>query len=77
MAIELPPSLDPRRHPLDEEVAPARAMTPEERLVVVASVCRAAMLVLRMHPKRERVLAMRDPVPESTRAALRRLRASR
>ena len=75
MATTLPPSLDRDLHTLEEEVAPARALTPEQRLAVVASVCRAAMHVLRMHPKRERVLALRDPVPASTRAALRRLRA--
>jgi hypothetical protein len=77
MNIVLPPSLDKDRHPTLEEVAYARSLTPEERLRVVASVCRSALAVLNVHPKRDRLLQMRDPVPASTREALRRLRAQR
>lgn len=75
MAFELPPSLDASRHTVAEEVAYARSLTPEQRLEVVARVCRAAAALLAMHPKRERVLALRDPVPESTRIAWKRLHA--
>lgn len=73
MAIVLPPSLDKERHPLEEEVAFARALSPEERLRIVAMVCRSALHALILHPKRDVVLRTRDPVPESTRRALRRL----
>ena len=72
--MKLPPSLDKDRHPL-EEVAHARSLAREGRLRLVASVCRSALRVLNMHPERDRVLATRDEVPESTRIALRRLRA--
>lgn len=76
MPIDLPPSLDASRHPLAEEVAFAKSLTPEQRLAVVAQVCRAAWTLLSMHPKRDRVLALRDPVPESTRIAWKRLHAA-
>lgn len=74
MAIFLPPSLDKDHHPLAEEVAYARSLAPAERLRVVALVCRATLQALNLHSKRDRVLAMRDPLPASTREALRRLR---
>jgi len=74
--LRLPPSLDRRRHPVDDEVSRVRGLTPEERLHVVASVCRSALRVLALNPKWEVVLAARDEVPESTRRALRRLRTS-
>ena len=77
MTLVLPPSLDKDRHPLEEEVAHARSLGTEDRLRLTARVCRAALRVLNMHPKRDRVLALRDAVPESTRLALRRLRAGR
>ncbi|MCB9695044.1 MAG: hypothetical protein H6736_24840, partial [Alphaproteobacteria bacterium] len=47
----------------------------EERLAVVARVCRAAWHVLELNPNRDRILRERDPLPESTRAALARLRS--
>ncbi len=76
MPIALPPSLDKERHPVGEEVAWARSLSPEQRLGVVALLCRDVMTLLAMNEKRERVLAWRDPVPESTRRALARLRAT-
>ena len=74
MAIRLPPSLDRDRHTVDREVERMRGLTPEERLVIVAQVCRAAHKVLSLNARWERVLTQRDPVPESTRRALERLR---
>lgn len=74
MAIVLPPSLDKRIHTVDAEVVHARSLTPEERLVLVARVCRATMHLLNLNEKRDRILRMRDPVPESTRVAWKRLR---
>lgn len=74
MAFTLPPSLQKERHSLEEEVAWARTLTPSERLAVVALLCRDAVVLLAMNPKAAEVLAMRDPVPESTRVAFARLR---
>lgn len=77
MPITLPPSLDRTRHTLAEEVAFARSLTVEQRVQVVALVCRAALQVLNLNPKREQVMASRDPLPASTQAALQRLRLPR
>ena len=46
-------------------------------LAVVAALCRDSIVLLNMNPRREAVLAMRDPVPESTVRALARLRTQR
>ena len=77
MPITLPPSLDRNVHSLAEEVAFARSLTPEQRLQVVALVCRAAIQLLNLNPKREQVMALRSSLPESTLAALERLRTPR
>ncbi len=74
MPIVLPPSLDKRIHTLREETEFARSLTPQQRLEVVAKVCASAIRILEMHPKRDKVLATRAPLPESTRLALKRLR---
>lgn len=74
MPITLPPSLDKDLHTLEEEVAFARSLSPQQRLQVLAQVCRASETLLRLNPKRERVLALRDPLPASTVEALARLR---
>lgn len=74
MSFTLPRSLDKRLHSVEHEVAFARSLTPEERLEVVASVCRSALGVLNMHSRRDHVLQHRDPMPESTLRALERLR---
>lgn len=72
--IRLPPSLRKELHPVQEEVAWARGLSPEERLAVTAALCQDAMILLAINPKRDRVLALRDAIPESTRLALARLR---
>jgi hypothetical protein len=72
----LPPALDKSRHSIDEEVAFARSLSPEQRLGVLAAVCRADLQLLLLNRHRERLLAHRDPVPSSTVAAFRRLRTS-
>ena len=61
-------------HPLEVEVAWARAQTPEQRLKIVAALCRDTITLLNMNPHRDAVLAMREPLPESTVRALARLR---
>jgi len=77
MAIELPPSLDKAIHTLEKECAYAKSLTPQERLEVVAQCSAAAWSQVLAHTQRERLLALRDPLPESTLAALKRLRESR
>lgn len=74
MTFTLPPSLDRTRRTIADEVAWARTLTPEQRLGVLASLCRDAMKLLALNDKRDRVLTLRDPVPESTKLALQRLR---
>jgi hypothetical protein len=71
--ISLPPSLRAENDPDEEKHARYRDMTPEERLEVVAAVCRAAAALLAINPNREQVLAYQAPLPESTVAALARL----
>lgn len=72
MAFQLPPSLRKELHPVEDEVAWARSLTPEQRLIVVAVLCRDSVILLNMNERREAVLASRDPVPPSTTAALAR-----
>ena len=74
MAIRLPPSLDKSRHTLTSEVAHARSWTQEERLNILARVCRANWQILAMNPHREEILRSRDPCPTSTTFAYRRFR---
>ena len=74
VAIVLPPSLRRELHSVEDEVAWARALTPSQRLEVLAALCRDSLILLGMNPHAERILAHRDPVPPSTVAALRRLR---
>lgn len=76
MAITLPPSLRKELHPVEEEVAWAKSLTPEERLAVVALLCKDSITLLNMNPLRDRILEWRDPLPASTIAALARLRSA-
>lgn len=77
MTMTLPPSLRKDLHTAEEDVAWARTLTPEQRLEVVASLCRDAMAILMLNPKSDRVLSVRDPLPESTVRALARLHQRR
>ena len=74
MRISLPRSLQKELHPVEDEVAFARSLTPEERLHLVALACRASLKILQLNEQREKVLEMRDPLPVSTLIALERLR---
>jgi hypothetical protein len=56
------------------EAAPYRSMTPAERLEVLRTVCRTAARQLAAHPLRQKVVAFSDPLPQSSIAALARLR---
>jgi hypothetical protein len=57
-----------------EEVAPFVGASMAERWDATRRCCRAAVAMLRFHPHPERVLAHRDPTPESSARALVRLR---
>jgi hypothetical protein len=59
---------------VQREAEPYRNLTPEERGALMAKACRAAMRLLAIRDDRARVLAHVDPVPQSTVAALDRLR---
>ena len=74
MPFVLPPSLDRDLHTLEEECAQAMRLTPEQRLELVARLSETAWSQVLAHTQRERLLSLRDPLPESTLAALRRLR---
>ena len=76
MPFTLPPSLDRRLYTVERETAFARSLTPEQRVVVVALVCRAATQILELNSRRDLLLAQREPLPASTLAALQRLRES-
>jgi hypothetical protein len=49
-------------------------MTPDRKLELVASACRAAAALLQASPNRERALAHEDPLPASSVLALARRR---
>jgi len=74
MAFVLPRSLDKDIQTLEEECAYAKSLTPEERLELVARVSETAWSQVLAHTQRERLLALQDPLPASTIAALERLR---
>lgn len=61
---------------IEREAAPWRGRPPEAHQRATAAACRAAARQLAQRADRERLLAFRDPLPESTLAALRRLRAT-
>jgi hypothetical protein len=64
------------RESVEREAAPYRGLSNEERVRVLKAACRSAARQLRARPDRERLLAYRDPLPASTIALLRRLRAA-
>ncbi|MBT6275521.1 MAG: hypothetical protein HOI95_15470 [Chromatiales bacterium] len=74
MVIRLPPSLDRTRHTVSVEVGWARGLSVEQRLDAVALACRAAAKVAALKRDLRSHLARRDPYPDSTVAALRRMR---
>jgi hypothetical protein len=59
------------------EAEPYRQMSREERLRHLAAACRTAARLLRSRPDAERVLRYVDPLPDSSRRALERLRQQR
>jgi hypothetical protein len=57
------------------EVEPYRRMSMLERWRATRRCCESASAILRFNRRPERVLEYRDPLPESTQRALRRLRS--
>lgn len=57
------------------EVEPFIHLTPSERGELVMSACRTAQMLLRARADADLVLAWRDPMPESSKTHLARLRA--
>lgn len=66
--------VDPKRS-VREKCEPYRHMTPEERARDLWDVCSAAAQLLALNTNRSRVLSLQDPLPESSRRALARLRS--
>ena len=58
------------------EAEPYSKMTEEQRLSLLAMACRAAAKIVLSREDAVAVLAYEDPLPESSRRALERLRAS-
>lgn len=63
------------RTSVEREAAPYRTLTPEQRWHATAAACRSAARQLAIREDRARLLEYRDPLPESSALALRRLRA--
>ncbi|MEY4508421.1 MAG: hypothetical protein RLZZ450_543 [Pseudomonadota bacterium] len=59
---------------LRREAAPYLALEPEQRALELRAVCRSAARLLRARGDAERILNLVEPLPESSRQALRRLR---
>ena len=57
-----------------QEASPYRGLTAQQRWRLLAAACRGAARQLANRPDRERILAYRDPLPESSVAILARLR---
>ena len=72
----LPAWVVDNRTAVAREAAPYRGLTPAQRAQAVASACRAAARQLATRPDRQRLIEYRDPLPSSSAALLRRLRAA-
>lgn len=72
--IKLPGWVVDNRTSVRREAEPYRNLTPEGRLAILDSLCQDAMDILASRPDRETVLKYRDRLPQSSLAALRRLR---
>lgn len=74
MAFQLPGWIVSGAASARDKARESRGKSLQERLADSAAVCETAAFMLSLNAKSDRVLAYVDPVPESTRAALRRLR---
>jgi hypothetical protein len=71
----MPGWIVPNEESVRREVEPYRDMTPARRLALAAAVPRSALAVA-LAAQGSSVLEYRDPLPESTIRALKRLRAA-
>lgn len=62
---------------LRQEAAPYVGMSQTDKAKILAELCRAAAKQLSFRSDRQRLLDYQDPLPESTVAALERLRRSK
>ena len=65
----------PPREAVDEDAAPWRGVSREEKLKTTIGLCATAAMFLQMNPNREWVLAHEDPPHPSYFEIMRRLRA--
>lgn len=72
-----PPPRDSWADALAAAEAWGRDRTLEEHGLALRALCRAAMTIVRARPDAEDVLAYRDPLPESSRALIERLKERR
>jgi hypothetical protein len=72
----LPPWVTDNRTAVAREAAPYRDLSSEARWRATAAACRAAARQLAQRADRGRILAFRDPLPESSARILQRLRAA-
>ncbi len=75
MADKLPGWAVPDRESVRDEAAPYLNVSPEVRLRHLKMACRAGVRLARMQPSPARAFGYREPLPESTVQALKRLRA--
>jgi len=73
---KLPKWVVDNRTAVAREAEAYRRLTVEARWHATAAACRGAARQLRQRADRERLLEYRDPLPESSIVALRRLRAA-
>lgn len=73
---QLPPWVVDNRTAVKREAAPYLALTAAERWRATAAACRSAARQLAQRPDRARLLEYRDPLPASSVAVLRHLRAT-
>jgi hypothetical protein len=74
MLKKLPGWVVSNHESVEREAVHYRGMTVDQRLELLASLCKMVPPLLEMNALRDRVLALRDPLPESSRRALARLR---
>lgn len=74
MATDLPGWVKSGAESARDKARLSRDLSLEDRLKASAAVCATASYMLALNPKRKRVLQWVDPVPQSTVAALARLR---
>ncbi len=70
----LPPWVLSDEESVWRETAESRRMTPDQRAVILAGVCRAGAKLLAMNDRRDRIIGQKEAPPPSTVAALARLR---